>query len=77
KFLIADELIKSLPITLSRNLDSKFTNKLINAQEIKTSLTTSKKHPEFMYTTRLINTLEIIDAYSKSIEINKASLNGW
>ncbi|CAG8545397.1 13531_t:CDS:2, partial [Cetraspora pellucida] len=71
KFLIADKLIESLSIT-SRNLDSKFTSKLINTQEIKTSLTTFKKHPDFMYTTRLINTLEILDAYSRSIEINKA-----
>ncbi|CAG8785804.1 17923_t:CDS:2, partial [Gigaspora margarita] len=72
KFLNADKLIKSLPTSLSGNLDSKFTGKLIDTQEIKTSLTTFKKHPDIMYTTKLINRSEIIYAYSKSNEIVKA-----
>ncbi|CAG8585145.1 2794_t:CDS:2, partial [Gigaspora rosea] len=54
------------------NLDSKFVGKLINTHEIKTTLTTSKKHPDIMYTTKLINTSEITNAYSKSNEIVEA-----
>ncbi|CAG8581847.1 14395_t:CDS:2, partial [Dentiscutata heterogama] len=69
---IANEVTKSLPNTLPSYSDFKFASKLINIQDIKTFSATLKKHPDSMYTNKLINTVEIIQAYSRSIEINKA-----